>query len=60
MSSPRLWRSRPWPRPDPGSVGAVGDIDEPELGRGSMWFLRGFSVVFIAVLVWFLVDAVIG
>ncbi len=33
---------------------------EPELDRGSLWFLRVVSVVFIAVLVWFLVDAVIG
>ena len=33
---------------------------EPELGPGSMWFLRIFSALFIAVLLWFLVDAVIG
>lgn len=33
---------------------------EPELGRGSLWFLRGVSVVFVAVVLWFLFDAVIG
>jgi hypothetical protein len=39
----------------------TGDAErEPELGRGSLWLLRLFSVVFVAVLVWFLVDAVIG
>jgi hypothetical protein len=34
--------------------------DEPELGPGSMWLLRVGAVVFLAILVWFLVDAIAG
>ena len=33
---------------------------EPEIGRGSLWFLRGMSVLTILVLLWFLVDAIGG
>ena len=33
---------------------------EPELGPMSMWVLRLAAVVVVAVLVFFLVDAVIG
>lgn len=34
--------------------------DEPELGRGSLWFLRVCAVLVVLVLVWFLVDAIAG
>ncbi|MEQ8840178.1 MAG: hypothetical protein RIB98_04290 [Acidimicrobiales bacterium] len=34
--------------------------DEPELGPGSMWLLRVGAVVFLAILVWFLIDAIVG
>jgi len=34
--------------------------DEPELGRGSLWLLRAVGVVVVAVLVFFLVDAIVG
>jgi hypothetical protein len=33
---------------------------EPELGAGSLWLLRIGAVVFLLVLGWFLVDAIIG
>jgi len=32
----------------------------PELGVGSMWLLRIGSVLFLVVLLFFLIDAVIG
>ena len=31
-----------------------------ELGPGSLWLLRLVSVVVILVLLWFLVDAIVG
>ena len=34
--------------------------DDPELGRGSLWMLRAVSVLVVATIVWFLVDAAIG
>jgi len=39
---------------------AASDEPEPELARGSLWLLRIGSVLFLAILGWFLVDAVIG
>ncbi len=33
---------------------------DAELGPGSLWFLRIVSVIVILVLLWFLVDAIIG
>jgi len=33
---------------------------EDEIGRGSLWLLRGLSAGVILVLVWFLVGAIIG
>jgi hypothetical protein len=36
------------------------DETEPELGAGSLWLLRVSAAVFLLVLGWFLVDAIIG
>jgi hypothetical protein len=37
------------------------DVDhEPEIGAGSLWLLRITAAVFLFVLAWFLVDAIVG
>ena len=34
--------------------------DDPEVGPGSLWFLRGISALTVLVVVWFLIDAIRG
>jgi p-aminobenzoyl-glutamate transporter AbgT len=37
------------------------DVDhEPQIGPGSLWLLRIAAAVFLLVLGWFLVDAIVG
>lgn len=36
------------------------DRAEPPLGKGSLWLLRIGAVVFVGVLAFFVVDAIIG
>ena len=33
---------------------------EPEIGRASLWFLRGLAVLTVLIVLWFLVDAIKG
>jgi len=49
----------------PGSFTTVGspqnEIEpEPEIGAGSLWLLRIGAALFLLVLGWFLVDAILG
>lgn len=34
--------------------------DEPEVGRGSLWFLRGITLLTALIVLYFLIDAVRG
>ncbi|MFT5202841.1 MAG: hypothetical protein ACI9C1_002236 [Candidatus Aldehydirespiratoraceae bacterium] len=38
----------------------MNEEEPPELGAGSMWLLRIGSVLFLATLLYFLIDAIIG
>ncbi len=33
---------------------------EPEIGRPSLWFLRGIAAAVTLIVLWFLVDAIPG
>lgn len=34
--------------------------DDAEIGPGSLWFLRGLTVLTTLIVLWFLVDAIRG
>ena len=34
--------------------------EEPEIGRSSLWLLRGLAVLTVLIVLWFLVDAIKG
>jgi len=44
----------------PGDHGDHDGPDEPELGPGSMLFLRVVSALVVAIVVFFLIDAILG
>ncbi len=34
--------------------------EEPEVGEASLWFLRGLAALTVLIVLWFLVDAILG
>ena len=41
-------------------MSAANPSDEPEVGRASLWFLRGVGAFTVLVVLWFVVHAIRG